>query len=113
MAFALSVGMIQRTQTRLLLGVLGITLAVFGGVCGHEFVEFDDNVNIYDNPRVQGLSLENLRWMFTDTGYAGRYMPLGWLTYALNYQLFGLDPHAYHAVNLVLHLCNVVLLFWL
>ena len=51
----------HRLQTRLLLILLGISLAVFAGVCGHEFIHFDDNVNIYDNPHVQGLSGEHLR----------------------------------------------------
>src|SRR5437870_1707795 len=79
----------QRLQTRLVLALIGITLAVFGGVCGHEFVHFDDNVTIYDNPHIKGLTRENLHWMFTDVSYARRYMPLGWLSYAVDYQLFG------------------------
>src|SRR5215510_10366052 len=86
--------------------LLGITLLVFGGVCGHEFVQFDDNVNIYSNPHVKGLTADNLAWMFSNTTYARRYMPLGWLSYALVYQLFGLNPHAYHATNLLAHLIN-------
>src|SRR5438876_3203648 len=104
---------VQRLQIRLLLALIGITLAVFGRVCGHEFVHFDDNVTIYNNPHIKGLTWENLQWMFTNVSYARRYMPLGWLSYAVDYQLFGLNPHAYHAGNLLLHLLNVVLLFFL
>jgi len=102
-----------RLQTWLLLGLLGITLAVFGRVCGHEFVHFDDNVLIYNNPHVTGLTWENIQWMFSNGSYARRYMPLGWLSLAIDYQLFGLSPHAYHTGNLLLHLMNVVLLFFL
>src|SRR5437870_5979737 len=104
---------VRRLQARLLLGLLGITLAVFGGICGHEFVHFDDNVLIYENPHVKGLNWENLQWMFTNVSYARRYMPLGWLSLAIDYQLFGLNPRAYHAGNLALHLANVALLFFL
>ena len=100
-------------QTRLLLLLLAITLAVFAGVCGHEFVHFDDNLNIYGNPHIQGLSWEHLQWMFTDTAHVRRYMPLGWLSYALDYQLFGLNPQAFHVGNLLLHLTNAVLLYFL
>src|SRR5437763_7407356 len=102
-----------RLQIRLLLILLSITLAVFAGVCGHEFVHFDDNFTIYNNPHIKGLTWENLHWMFTNASYARRYMPLGWLSYAVDYQLFGLDPHVYHTGNLVLHLINVALLFFL
>src|SRR5437867_3809793 len=87
-------------QTRLLALLFGLTLAVFGGVCGHEFVHYDDNFNIYGNPHIQGLTWEHLKWMFTSNGYAPRYMPLGWLSYAVDYQLFGLNPQAFHCVNL-------------
>src|SRR5207237_4148688 len=91
----------------------GITLAAFYGVCGHDFVHFDDNFTIYNNPHVKGLTWENIHWMFTNASYARRYMPLGWLSYSVDYELFGLNPHAYHAGNLLLHLTNVLLLFFL
>src|SRR5438445_13866968 len=104
---AQTISAVRHLQTQLLLALLAITLAVFGGVCGHEFVHFDDNVNIYNNPHVQGLTGENIHWMFTNASYARRYMPLGWLSYAVDYQLFGLSPCAYHIGNLLLHLVNV------
>jgi protein O-mannosyl-transferase len=98
-------------QGRLLIGLLAVTLAVFAGVCGHEFVHWDDNLNIYDNPNVAALGWGNIQWMFTDFHYARRYMPLGWLCYGAERQCFGLNPQAFHAVNLVFHLANVVLVF--
>ncbi|MEY2409587.1 MAG: protein O-mannosyl-transferase [Verrucomicrobiota bacterium] len=102
-----------RLQTLVLLGLTVMTLAVFAGVRRHEFVHYDDAANIYDNPHVASLDGPNLRWMFTDSNYARRYMPLGWLCYAVNRQLFGLNPHAFHLVNLGLHLINGLLLFFL
>ena len=104
---------LRRSQTWVLLALLGSTLAVFSGVCGHEFVHFDDNLLIYNNPHVKGLRWENIRWMFSNGAYTGRYMPMGWLSLSIDYQLFGLDPHAYHTGNLLLHLANVALLFFL
>src|SRR5262245_41158691 len=85
-----------RLQSWLLLGLLAITLAVFGRVCTYEFVHFDDNVLIYNNPHVTGLTWENIQWMFSNGSYARRYMPLGWLSLAVDYQLFGLNPQVYH-----------------
>ena len=100
-------------QGWLLSGLLFLTLVVFANVGGHEFVHFDDNINIYENPHLKGLSAESLKWMFTDTGYARRYMPLGWLSYATAQQLFGLNPRAFHVLSLLLHLANLIVLFFL
>jgi tetratricopeptide (TPR) repeat protein len=108
-----SVSAVHRLQTWLLLALCGITLAVFAGVCGHEFVHYDDAGNIYRNPHLKGLGWEEIKWMFTDTSYARRYMPLGWMSYAVDYQLFGLNPRVYHIGNLLLHSVNVLLLFFL
>jgi hypothetical protein len=95
----------------LILLLLGIVFFVFRGVLGHEFVHYDDSMNICDNPHVNGLTAENIVWMLTDTT-CSRYMPLGWMCYALDRQLFGLNPHIWHAGNLLVHLLNTLLLFF-
>lgn len=96
---------------RPLLLVLALTFAVFAGVIGHDFVHFDDNINIYDNPHLKGLDAGSLHWMLTDVGYARRYMPIGWLSYAVDRQFFGLSPRSYHVGNLLFHLVNTALVF--
>jgi hypothetical protein len=40
-------------------------------------------------------------------------MPLGWLSYAVDRQFFGLSPRSYHAGNWLLHLAGVALVFLL
>ena len=104
---------VRRLQTLVLLALLALTLAVFAGVRGHEFVHYDDAANIYDNPHVASMDWTNIKWMFADSDYARRYMPLGWLCYAVNRQLFGLNPRTFHVVNMGWHLLNVTLLFFL
>lgn len=42
----------------------------------------------------------------------GNYHPFTILTLALEYHLFGLSPTGYHAVNLLLHLLNVILVYY-
>jgi len=39
--------------------------------------------------------------------------PIGNLTFALNYYLHGLDVWGYHLVNLIIHLTNALLIWWL
>ena len=65
-----------------------------------------DNVHVH-----QGLELENFEWAFTCFTMAN-WIPLSWLSHALNYQLFGPDPAGHHDVNVLFHALSVVLLFW-
>jgi hypothetical protein len=37
------------------------------------------------------------------TTYLGMYRPLTWMTYAIDYDLWALDPFGYHLTSLVLH----------
>jgi len=87
------------------------TLAVFSRVLVADFVQWDDDISVYRNPYVQGLSWGRVMWMFSDASYAMRYKPLTWLTYALLYQAVGLKPFGYHLAALLIHGLNVVLVF--
>ena len=100
---------------RILMVIIALTaLAVFSGSFRAAFVHWDDNINIYDNAHLkQGLSLEGLRWMFTDAQYIPRYMPLGWLSYAVSYEISRLEPAGFHLGNLLLHAANSMLVFLL
>ncbi|MFA6004300.1 MAG: hypothetical protein WC881_09555, partial [Elusimicrobiota bacterium] len=66
------------------------------------FVSWDDPDTILRNEHFRGLAWSNLRWMFTST-QMGNYQPLSWLTLALDYKLWGLEPFGYHLTNLLLH----------
>ncbi|HWN95291.1 MAG TPA: hypothetical protein VNT99_09685, partial [Methylomirabilota bacterium] len=94
--------------------VVAITLTVFSVTYSAEFVRWDDDVNIYNNPHLRGgVNVHSLIWMFTDMNYIPRYMPLGWLSYAVNYQFGGLNPVGYHAGNMVFHALNALLVYFL
>src|SRR5208337_991784 len=90
------------------------TLAVYGDLRNHHFINFDDDLYITDNPPVQaGLTLTGLVWAFT-TLHAGFWIPLTWLSYMVDSQLFGLHPGGFLLTNLLFHIANVLLLFgWL
>ncbi|MEI6085845.1 MAG: tetratricopeptide repeat protein [Verrucomicrobiota bacterium] len=95
------------------LALLVITGCVFWPSLSADFVRWDDEVNIYGNSHIQKLDRENLRWMLTDFGYMRRYVPLTWLSWAISYQLGNGEPVAFHAGNLLLHLVNVLLVYWI
>jgi len=105
-------GSLQR-QRLLLTFLLGLaTLALYYPVRGHPFLNYDDDLYIVYNPHVHaGLQWETVAWAFTSFD-ASNWHPLTWLSHALDYQLFQLNPAGHHAVNLLLHLVNVLLLFW-
>lgn len=90
-----------------------IAVAVFVSflpVLGNDFVNWDDWFYFAENPRYRGLSPSHLKWMFT-TLYGGHYQPISWLTHALVYEFWGMDPTGYHLVNVLLHIANAMLLY--
>ena len=89
------------------------TLIVYWPVTTHEFISYDDPAYVTANPMVQaGLSWKGIAWAFTRIAGEHTYWhPLTWLSHMLDCQLFGLNAGAHHAVNLLFHTLNVVLLF--
>jgi protein O-mannosyl-transferase len=88
------------------------TVALYWPVHGHPFVNYDDSLYVTDNLQVQsGVNWDTVTWAFT-TFDVDTWHPLTWLSHALDCQLFQLNPAGHHDVNLLLHVLNVVLLFW-
>ena len=87
------------------------TLLVFWQVRNFDFVNYDDNVYVYENQHVlNGLTYDGIIWAFT-TSYASFWHPMTWLSLMLDCQLFGPDSGWFHLVNVLLHLANTLLLF--
>jgi tetratricopeptide (TPR) repeat protein len=96
-----------------LLALILIPALVYGPVLGFDFNNWDDPLNILENPQVKGLTLKNLKEIFLYSAeISNYYIPLTFLSYALDYSLFGLDPGAFHRTNLILHVLNGLLVFW-
>jgi len=87
------------------------TVLVFLQVRSFEFLNYDDDAYVYENPHVlRGLRPENIRWALTTSHY-GYWQPLTWLSLMLDCQLFGPDAGAMHLVSAALHLASTLLLF--
>lgn len=89
-----------------------VTLAAFLPVLWSGFVDLDDDLGIVENPRYRGLGWTQLSWMFT-TFHMGHFQPLSWLTLALDYLAWGMNPYGYHLTNLVLHVGNALVFYFL
>jgi tetratricopeptide (TPR) repeat protein len=90
-----------------------LVLVLYNPVTRYQFVNFDDDRYVTDNPHVTGgLSWSTLTWAFESTNEQN-WHPLTWLSHALDCQLFHLNPAGHHYVNLLIHTANVLLLFLL
>jgi protein O-mannosyl-transferase len=87
----------------------------------HVPFHFDDPPNISENPLIQDTNL-----LFHPSQYCSqvvpgsvRYIPcyvfknryLGYLSFAFNYQVNGLDVIGYHVVNILIHIFNGILIY--
>lgn len=100
-------------KSTLLLGMFALVLGVYWPTLEADFLHWDDDINVFENPNIQGLTLANLKWMFTDFEQAIRYKALAWLGWAIVHELFGLNPFGYHIANVFLHTINTWLVFFL
>jgi tetratricopeptide (TPR) repeat protein len=96
----------SRLRFLIALFMVAATLVVYRPVTGFGFVNLDDPDYVQDNPIV----ISGPGSAFT-TIHAGYWIPLTWISYQLDYQLYGLAPGGYHRTNLFLHAANFVLLF--
>lgn len=89
-----------------------VTFLVFLPALKNGFVNWDDPANLLDNFKYRSLGLEQLKWMFT-TFHMGHYQPLSWVTYGLDYFVWGMAPSGYHLTSVLLHSVNAVLFYFL
>jgi tetratricopeptide (TPR) repeat protein len=97
------------------LTIIFVVLLIYSNTFNAPF-QFDDAPNIVDNPaikdfqyfsdtsRAESIDVANNKALFKT-----RY--IGYLTFALNYRLHGLDVTGYHLVNIFIHMFNSLLLY--
>lgn len=73
---------------------------------------WDDAFYVTANPMIQSLTPGNLARVAT-AFLLGNYHPLTMMVFAVQYRAFGLDAQGYHAVSVILHVVNCLLVFWL
>ena len=104
------------SNLRITLCLCLILLIVFGAFLPslkNGFVNWDDDCYVLNSSSISSsISASNLKSIFTSFS-VGHYQPLTILSYAFDYQLFKLNPYYYHLTNLILHLLNSLLVFYL
>ena len=96
--------------------LVAVALAIFAGAlwlfwpCTKgEFLKVDDQEYLRQAVLAEGLTWNAVKWAFTSTDIY--YQPLVRLSHVLDYQIWGRQPAGHHAVNVVLHAVNAVLVF--
>ncbi|MGA2903417.1 MAG: hypothetical protein ABSD98_06280 [Candidatus Korobacteraceae bacterium] len=99
-------------RTFLLISLLTIaTFALYYQVHTHPWSDLDDHVYVVDNVHLHRLNLATIWWSVRVLNYAN-WIPLSWLSHALDYQFFGANPAGHHLVNVLVHALNAILVFW-
>ena len=103
----------MRRKWLICLALAAITLAVYWPVRHHDFVCYDDNRFITENPIIQaGLNRLSVSYALAST-VVDNWHPVTVLSHILDCELFGVNPGAMHLVNVAFHIANALLLFLL
>ncbi|HYA42302.1 MAG TPA: glycosyltransferase family 39 protein [Syntrophobacteraceae bacterium] len=89
-----------------------VTFTAFLQLSQCEFITYDDPAYVTENIHIRHvITMDAIRWAFT-SDYACNWHPLTWVSHMLDIQLFGLNPHWHHLTNLLFHIANTLLLFY-
>jgi tetratricopeptide (TPR) repeat protein len=94
-----------------------IVLVIYGQTVNYDFVNYDDNFYITENPFIRdGLTLKGIEWAFSFDIINSQWVPANWiplthLSHLISVEIFGLSSGIHHVINIVFHFFNVVLLF--
>ena len=93
--------------------ILFITFSSYLSSLNNNFANWDDDPQIVNNADIKSLTAESITKLFTNLkGTVGMYQPLTSLSFAVEYKFFSLNPLPFHIDNLILHLLNVLLVFF-
>jgi Tfp pilus assembly protein PilF len=101
----------RRVDFAICVALLLAVLAVFAQTANFGFINYDDDLYIYENPQVQsGLTLASLKWAMTAV-VSSNWMPVTLVSHILDAQFFGLQSGPQHLVNVALHAVAAIILF--
>lgn len=94
------------------IGLFVLVSGLFWPACGHEFLAWDDDEYVYNQPNVvNGLSAKSISWAMT-AEVAANWHPLTLLSLQLDASLFGPGALGFHRTSILIHALNAVLTYW-
>jgi regulator of sirC expression with transglutaminase-like and TPR domain len=104
-AFPAPTRLIKGWQAGILVAVLAFV--IFIPALTNDFVTWDDYKFIYDNKGITSLDVDFFKWIFENR--RAQWSPLRWLSHAIDYKLWGLNPVGHHLTSIILHALNTFL----
>src|SRR5512139_1367135 len=98
----------QHLKFLLAVSVSIISFFIYLSALQNQFIHWDDDRYIFENPHIRSLGPAFFKWAFFDF-YAGNWHPLTWISHALDYAVWGLSPMGHHLTNNILHAVNTFL----
>lgn len=93
----------------LVVGLICLLLFLRALFC--DFVNFDDPDFVKINLSIRHLDWNLLSYAFTKVeSFNGLWIPLVWISFAIDYHFWGLNPFGFHLTNVILHAINTCLL---
>lgn len=89
-----------------------ITIFAFYPSLHNGFTNWDDEDYVAENKDISSISWKNIKLFFTSS-YVGMYLPVTMITYSIEYYFFKDNPLIYHLTNLIFHIFNSLLVFWI
>lgn len=97
----------------IVLVLISLILIIYWQVQDYPFIHYDDQLYVTGNYRIQhGISCKSIADAFTDV-HTGHWHPLVMMSHMLDWQVFGAKSGGHHWTNVILHIFNTVLLFFL
>ena len=100
--------------------IAAATLVVYGNLCRHEFTFWDDNFNVWQNPRLNPPTAGGVAWYWTHFAN-GLYVPLTYTAWSLlahvgylnqpNELGARLNPYVFHTFSVLLHVASALLVY--
>lgn len=98
-----------RNSNYFLAGVVSLTAFLLYLPClRNNFLVWDDGVYVTDNPIIRSINLNLVRSAFLEF-HASNWHPLTWISHALDYAIWGLNPVGHHLTNVIMHALNTAL----
>lgn len=99
-------------EKKILLAILTLALLVFLPTVFFDFANYDDNIYLTSNEYIKNLTLGNVSYIFGHQFY-GHYFPVTLIIHSIEYFFVGSKAGFYHFTNVLFHLLNISLLFYL
>ncbi len=85
-----------------------ITFIIYLPALTNAFVDWDDNIYVYENKMITNFNPEFIKWSFTNF-VSFNWHPLTWMSHALDYGVWGLNPMGHHLTSIIFHSINIFL----